>query len=117
LQYEINLVYIPCPDNMVADALSRLPKDVPVTDLLPFEVWNTPIGAVLSVATDELVLNLIKSGYALDDYCIKVLCSNMPGTKCINCLWYNVADHLLIPCIGDIHENLFWLAHVSCNAL
>jgi hypothetical protein len=34
----------------------------------------------------------------------------MPGTKCVNGLWY-VGDRLLIPRIGDIHENLFCLAH------
>jgi len=34
----------------------------------------------------------------------------MAGTKCVNGLWY-IGDRLLIPLIGDIHENLFRLAH------
>jgi len=34
----------------------------------------------------------------------------MPGTKCINGLWY-IGDCLLIPRIGDVRENLFRLAH------
>jgi hypothetical protein len=90
--------------------LSRLPDDPTLPDLLPFEVWPAPIGAVLSMATDESVLNSIKSGYATDEYCVKVSKPNMPGTKCVNGLWY-IGDRLLIPRIGDIRENLFCLAH------
>jgi len=67
---------------------------------------------VLSIATDQTVLDAIKSGYTSDDFCIKIAKSGMPGTKCVNGLWY-IADRLLIPRIGDIHENLFRLAHDS----
>ena len=34
------------------------------------------------------------------------------GTKFVNGLWY-IGDWLLIPCVGDICEKLFWLAHNS----
>jgi len=54
------------------------------------------IGAVLSITTDQTVLDTIKAGYASDDYCLKIAASCMPGTTYINGLWY-IGDHLLIP--------------------
>jgi hypothetical protein len=108
-QYEITMIYIPGPDNTVVDALSRLPKKS--DPLLPIhEAWCAPVGAVLLTATNQTVLDTIKAGYLSDDYCLKVIKSHMPGTKCINGLWY-IGDWLLVPCIGDICENLFRLAH------
>ena len=102
-------VYIPGPDNTVADALSRLPEDD--TNIPPLhECWQSPVASVLSLSTDQTVLDAIKCGYATDEYCLKVAKSNMPGTKCVNGLWY-IGDRLLIPHIGDIRENLFRLAH------
>jgi hypothetical protein len=65
---------------------------------------------VLSISTDQTVLDSIKCGYAVDEYCLKISNSGMPGTKCVNRLWY-IGDRLLIPRIGDIRENLFRLAH------
>jgi hypothetical protein len=58
------------------------------------------------------VLESIKHGYTLDEYCAKLACLAIPGTKCINGLWY-VSSHLLIPWTGDIYKNLFCLAHDS----
>jgi hypothetical protein len=107
-QYEINMIYIPGPNNTVADALSRLPDDNSIVASL----HESPVAAILSIATDQTVLNAIKSGYATDEYCLKVASSNMPGTKCVNGLWY-IRDRLLIPRMGDIRENLFRLAHNS----
>ena len=108
-QYEINMIYIPGPDNTVADALSRLPED---TDEIPIphESWLSPVAAVLSIATDQTVLDAIKCGYTVDDYCVKIAETSVPGTKFVNGLWY-VGDRLLIPRVGDIRENLFRLAH------
>jgi len=108
-QYEINMVYIPGPDNTVVDALSRLPEESDPL-LAIHEAWCAPVGAVLSIATDQTVLDTIKAGYLSDDYCLKVTKSHMPGTKCVNGLWY-IGDRLLVPRIGDICENLFRLAH------
>jgi len=109
-QYEINMTYIPGPDNTVADALSRLPDNN--SDVTPplHESWLSPVAAVLSISTNETVLDTIKCGYAADDYCVKVAKSSVPGTKCVNGLWY-IGDCLLIPHLGDIRENLFRLAH------
>jgi hypothetical protein len=58
-------------------------------------------------------LDAIKCGYAVDEYCLKISKSSMPGTRCVNGLWY-ISDRLLIPHDGNIHENLFCLAY---NAL
>jgi hypothetical protein len=38
-QYEINMIYIPGPDNTVADALSRLPDNPTMTPPVPHEAW------------------------------------------------------------------------------
>src|ERR1700683_3577668 len=79
---------------------------------MPHESWATPIATVLSVATDQSVFDAIKSGYTSDEYCTKLAKSNMSGAKCVNGLWY-VGNCLLIPHVGDIHENLFRLTHDS----
>jgi hypothetical protein len=67
---------------------------------------SAPVGAVLAIATDQTVLDAIKAGYASDGYCLKIASSSMPGSKCINGLWY-VGDCLLIPRTGNIRKNLF----------
>jgi hypothetical protein len=95
-QYEINMIYIPGPDNTVADALSRLPANPTEMDLPPYQSWKTTVASILSIATDQKVLDAIKCGYASDDYCAKVAKSGMSGTKCVNGLWY-MGDRLLIP--------------------
>jgi len=69
---------------------------------------------VLSVTTDLSVLDAIKKGYASDKYCAKLTKSSTLGTVCVNDLWY-VGNHLIIPCISNIHENLFQLAHDSLS--
>jgi len=86
-QYEINMIYILGPDNTVADALSQLPDDPAVTTHTLHESWLTPVAAVLSIATDQTVLDAIKCGYTSDDYCSKIAKSGMAGTKCVNGLW------------------------------
>ena len=62
------------------------------------------------IATNQTVLDTIKAGYASDDYCLKIATSWMPGTTCVNGLWY-IGDHLLIPWIVDIYKNLFHLVY------
>jgi hypothetical protein len=115
-QYEINMVYIPGPDNSVADALSQLLANPAPSQVPLHTAWNLPIGAILSISTDKTILESIRDGYATDKYCIEISKSGMPGTKCINGLWY-IGDRLLIPCTGDICENLFYLAHDSLGIL
>jgi hypothetical protein len=91
-QYEINMIYIPGPDNTVADALSRLPEDtaeIPV----PHKSWLSPVAAVLSIATDQTVLDVIKCGYSVDDYCINTPCwrysreSILTHSRCSGPFW------------------------------
>jgi hypothetical protein len=111
-QYEIIMIYIPGLDNTAADSLSRLPNDDLLVDSALHESWCNPVAAILSTTTDLSVLESIKHGYTLDEYCAKLTCSAIPGTKCINGLWY-VGSCLLIPRTGEICENLFRLTHDS----
>ena len=62
------MMYIPGPDNTVADALSQLPNDITGIPPMLHESWQSPIAAILSIATDQTVLDAIKCGYASDDY-------------------------------------------------
>ena len=88
-----------------------IPNDDPtIIPHMLHESWLSPVAAILSITTDQTVLDAIKCGYASDDYCIKISNSSMSGTKCVNGLWY-IRDRLVIPHIGDICENLFRLAH------
>ena len=66
-QYEFNITYIPSDDNMVADALSRLP-DKTAAPADPHAVWNASINATSCIMTDLSVLEAIKTGYAMDDF-------------------------------------------------
>ena len=63
---------------------------------------STQVAGIL-IATDKTILDTIKAGYASDDYCLKIAASQMPGTTCVNGLWY-AGDCLLIPWIGNIGE-------------
>jgi hypothetical protein len=113
-QYEMTIVYIRGEDNTIADALSRMPPDAydDEKEVKLHEAWKVPIGAVLSIASDERVLKTIKEGYKEDDFCRKLSegKSKIPGIEESNGLWY-VGGRLVIPRNGDIRENLFRLAH------
>ena len=63
--YDMTITYICDEDNTVVDALSCLP---PNTFLDKAEV-SPGVNAILSVATDESVLNSIQSGYVDDEFC------------------------------------------------
>jgi len=110
-QYEINITYIPGKDNTAADALSHvLAGAFPGEEESSFPNWL--VNGVLQVDTNKSVLEAIKAGYKEDSFCQKFITSSI-GIKEIwnaNGLWY-VGDHLLIPHVGNIRENLFCLAH------
>ena len=116
-QYKMSIVYIHGEDNCVADALSQVPENAfpderSVTSAPPIlhDAWRHHIGAVLSITTNRLVLESIKDGYNSDNFCIRLAQNNVPGAQLINDLWY-IRDHLVIPRTGDVHKNLFHLAH------
>ena len=96
-QYDMTIMYICGEDNTVADALSHLP---PNTFLDESEI-SPAINAVLSVATDESILNSIRSGYMDDEFCKQVASSGINGWRKSNDLWY-VGDQLLIPRVGNV---------------
>jgi len=86
------MVYILSPENCVTYAIHTPPL---------YESWGSPVAAILSISTDQTVLDAIKCGYAVDEYCQKITNSTIAGTKCVNGLWY-IGDCLLIPHIGNI---------------
>jgi RNase H-like domain found in reverse transcriptase/Integrase zinc binding domain len=106
-QYDLTINYIRGEDNTVADALSRLPPNCFSDESL--ETTNS-VNAVLTITSDEDILNGIKAGYHDDEFCKRVASSNMKGWTLSNGLWY-IGDRLLIPCVGTIRETLFHLAH------
>lgn len=57
-------------------------------------------------------MNSIIEDYTNDEFCHKFVTGqkNLPNVREVNNLWY-IGDHLLIPHIGNIHEELFRLAH------
>jgi len=120
-QYDFNIQYIRGEDNLVADALSRLPPDdvntptyVRHTASMPSSIGNAlkPISLVLSVTPDGSLLNDIKKGYSEDPWCVKLqkLTNSLPGLKCRDGLMY-INDRLIIPRITHLCETIFRLAH------
>jgi hypothetical protein len=113
-QYDMQIIYIRGEDNTVADALSCVaPNAFPEeqTDLEPHALWSSSC-AVLSIEADKQILRDIKLGYEQDSFCICLPNSGMKGITNSNGLWY-ISSRLVIPRVGDIHENLFRLTHDS----
>ncbi|SJL09297.1 uncharacterized protein ARMOST_12674 [Armillaria ostoyae] len=111
-QFEFTINYIQGEDNTATDALSRLPPDndddtssdldldLPLTH--QWTSWGTSspaTAAILKVTTDPSILATIQAGYKEDDFCKKLVSMEYIG------------DHLIIPCIGTLHEDLFCLAY------
>ena len=100
--------------NTVADALSRVPEDsfADKKKWHPYEAWAPMVAATLRISTDTAVLKTIQEGYKHDPFCQWLIASptNIPSTKEANSLWH-IGHRLLILHYGDIHENLFRLAH------
>jgi hypothetical protein len=81
-KYDMSIVYIHGEDNTVAHTLSQLPPNC-------FPDRQTPINAinaVLSIETDNSVLQKIKSGYLTDEFCLRVASSSMKGWQQSNSL-------------------------------
>ena len=64
-QYDHTIIYIKGEDNSVADALSRLPKNIDNVTLLP-------VATMLAIQSDTLLLKSIIDGYENDPFCIKL---------------------------------------------
>ena len=105
MHYDHHIIYIKGEDNTVVDALSRLPNTV--DDLEPL-----PAAATLLVQTDPTHLQTILSSYKTDPFCTKlVACTGSTlGVSLQDGLLY-VSDHLVIPRIGSLCKDLFWLTH------
>ncbi len=120
----MTISYIRGEDNTVADALSHLPNDPleEVPDFDPKEVpcWQAwlashPVASIqmsLEISVDNRLLDAIVDGYQSDDFCRKFVSRQkiLPNVREVNNLWY-IGDRLLIPCVGNIHEDLFLVAH------
>jgi len=108
-QYDMTITYIRGEDNTVADALSRLPPNSFPDEMMPPSA-ESGVNAVLQITSDASILAKIKAGYLQDEFCKRVAASTMKGWQQRNGLWY-IGDRLLIPCVTDIREYLFRLAH------
>jgi hypothetical protein len=113
-QYEMTIVYIWGEDNTVADALLWVaPDSFNDEKACTLHVtWQKPLGAILSVKTDASVVKAIMDGYKLDPFCRRLASGmlSIPEICKVNGLWY-MGNQLVIPKVGELWKNLFWLAH------
>jgi hypothetical protein len=86
---------------MVADALSRLPNSV---DAVPI----APITSMLIIKSDLYLLKSIHNRYLADPICTNLSHNqkSIDGIHWESGLLY-IADHLMIPCVGTLQEDLF----------
>ena len=77
-------------------------------------VKTTPAAAFLTINTDPLLLKTVLAGYHSDPFCIKLLNSSesVPSLTERDGLLY-IGDRLVVPHVGTLHEDLFWLTHDS----
>ena len=98
-----------CPSPLTWDlAKMLLELDLPSPDDQSVDVCST-----MSISADKTFLDEIKASYQEDNWVTKTLAEarpSLPGIKLVNGLWY-VGDCLIIPCVGNICETLFRLAH------
>jgi len=114
-QFEMKIYYVKGEDNMVVDALSRLPVVDVMEDVQPcYELWlQGSVNATMTISADETFLNDVKKGYLEDNFVKKIATgTNVPGMHEENGLWY-VGDRLIIPRTASCREDLFRLAHDS----
>jgi RNase H-like domain found in reverse transcriptase/Integrase zinc binding domain len=106
-QYDYKIVYIPGELNTVTDALSRLPDTVD-------DLAIVLVAAALSIQTDPILLETIKTGYNEDPFCLKIsnVQKSIDGLEWRHGLLY-VSNHLVIPCVRTLCGDLFRLAHDS----
>ena len=125
-QYDFDIQYVKGEDNTVADGMSRYPDDIP--DVLaavmglsrsreqPGVSGMEVVAATFSIALDPEVLQGIKEGYKVDEYCIK-LRSNIQSIEGARLdtdsgLLY-LGQRLVIPRDPKLRESLYRLAHDS----
>ena len=109
-EYDFEIVYVKGEENTVADALSRMPEELPAreTGLLG------AVGAVMTVSADPKLSGDIRSGYKSDSFCQKVLANldSFPSAEVVDGLIF-LGSRLVIPRVGRIREGLFRAAHDS----
>lgn len=113
-QFGMSISYICGEDNMVADALSRLPTETPEDLFMDVDVAHLPLrwdcwlkqptscNAILMITADQSFLNDVREGYKHNKFCKKLtdITGSMPGVHMINNLWY-LGDHLVVPRHGQ----------------
>ena len=82
---DLDIAYIKGEDNCVADALLCLPPAKAKQSPDYHKVWaSAPVGAVLLITTDTVVLSDIIMGYKMDPFRQKLVESETTGVKNVN---------------------------------
>jgi hypothetical protein len=81
-QYDLTITYIHGEDNTVADALSRLPPNCFPEENPDRQTDN--MTAILTISSDRDILEKIKAGYLVDEFCMRVAGTAMKGWTKIN---------------------------------
>ena len=109
MDYNFSIEYVRGGENTVADALSHMLEEGGRGE---GEERSKIFAAVLKISIDPKISEDIRVRYNSDAFCQRILknLESFPTVKVEDGLIY-IGSRLIVPRVGTLQEDLFWMAH------